>query len=63
MTRTFGEAMANQMKDMAAASKEVQQSKIEIQQKLFSEQMLYQQDWDIKLQDCARLANANAFGN
>jgi hypothetical protein len=41
-TKASGEVMAMQMRDMATASRELERSKIEVQLKLFSEQMEYQ---------------------
>ena len=38
-TRASGNMMAGQMKEMAEASREMERSKIEVQLKLFSEQM------------------------
>lgn len=41
-TRSTGTLMANQMKDMSDASLQVERSKVEVQLKLFEEQMTYQ---------------------
>jgi hypothetical protein len=40
-TRASGDVMASQMLDMAEASCELERSKIEVQLKLFMEQMAY----------------------
>jgi hypothetical protein len=52
--------MAMQMRDMAAASRELERSKIEVQLKLFSEQMEYQREKDRRLYESAIMANKNA---
>jgi hypothetical protein len=52
--------MATQMKDMAAASRDLERSKIEVQLKLFSEQMAYQREKDRRLYENAVIANENA---
>jgi hypothetical protein len=52
--------MATQMKDMAATSRDLERSKIEVQLKLFTEQMSYQRDKDRRLYENAMIANENA---
>jgi hypothetical protein len=52
--------MAMQMRDMAAVSRELERSKIEVQLKLFSEQMEYQREKDRRLYESAMMANENA---
>ena len=59
-TRATGEAMAEQMKQMAKESQELEKSKIEVQTRLFDQQMQYQIERDMRLQENARLANENA---
>lgn len=59
-TRATGDAMANQMRDIAEASRELEKARIEVQQRIFSEQMDYQKLKDQRLQENARLANENA---
>lgn len=45
-TKARGDIMAGQMREMAEAGRELEHSKIEVQLKLFSEQMLYQREKD-----------------
>jgi hypothetical protein len=52
--------MATQMKDMAAANRDLERLKIEVQLKLFSEKMSYQRDKDRRLYENAMIANENA---
>jgi len=52
--------MAQQMQDIADASRELKRSKIEVQLKLFSEQMAYQREKDRRLYKNAAIANDNA---
>lgn len=52
--------MARQLKLMAEASKEIEQSKIEVQLKLFSERMQYAREKDLRLYESSLLANENA---
>jgi hypothetical protein len=59
-TKASGDIMATQMKDMAAASRDLELSKIEVQLKLFSEQMAYQREKDRRLYENAVIANENA---
>jgi hypothetical protein len=59
-TKASGEVMAMQMRDMAAVSRELERSKIEVQLKLFSEQMEYQREKDRRLYESAMMANENA---
>jgi hypothetical protein len=53
--------MASQMRDMAEASSELERSKIEVQLKLFTEQMAYQWEKDRHLYENATIANKNAL--
>jgi hypothetical protein len=48
-TKASGEVMAMQMRNMAAASRDLERSKIDVQLKLFSEQMEYQREKDRRL--------------
>jgi hypothetical protein len=59
-TKENGEVMAMQMRDMAAASRELERSKIEVQLKLFSKQIEYQQEKDRRLYESTMMANENA---
>jgi hypothetical protein len=59
-TKASGEVMAMQMREMAAASRDLERSKIDIQLKLFLEQMEYQREKDRRLYENARMANENA---
>lgn len=59
-TKATGVVMAQQMQDIADASRELERSKIEVQLKLFSEQMAYQREKDRRLYENATVANDNA---
>jgi hypothetical protein len=59
-TKATGDIMATQMKDMATASRDLEHSKIEVQLKLFSEQMAYQREKDRRLYENAVVANENS---
>ena len=59
-TRASGDVLAGQMKDMAEASRDIERSKIEMQLKLFAEQMLYQREKDRRLHESSCIANENA---
>lgn len=59
-TKASGEAMATEMSNIAAASREVEMSKIEVQLKLFAEQMAYQRKKDRRLYENLVIANDNA---
>ena len=48
------------MKLMAKASREIEQSKIEVQLKLFSERMAYAREKDLCLHESGLMANENA---
>jgi hypothetical protein len=52
--------MASQMHDMAESSHELERNKIEVQLKLFTEQMAYQREKDRRLYENAVIANENA---
>ena len=52
--------MAQQMHDIAESSKALEQSKIEVQLKIFTEQMLYQREKDLRMYYQAKAANENA---
>ena len=52
--------MIEQMKDIAECSRDLERSKIEVQLKLFSEQMEYQQQKDHRLYVNSLVANENA---
>jgi hypothetical protein len=59
-TKATGAVMAQQMQDIAEASRDLERSKIEVQLKLFSEQMSYQREKDRRLYENAAIANDNA---
>lgn len=52
--------MTNQLRDIAEASRDIERSKMELQMKLFSEQMEYQRHRDQRLHDHARNIDDNA---
>ena len=58
-TKATGAVMAQQMQDIADASRDLERSKIEVQLKLFSEQMSYQWEKDRRLYENAAIANDN----
>jgi hypothetical protein len=58
--RASGEVMGSQMRDMAEFSRELERNKIEVQLKLFTEQMAYQREKDRRLYENAVIANENA---
>jgi hypothetical protein len=59
-TKASGEALSMQMRDMVAASRDLEHSKINVQLKLFSEQREYQREKDRRLYKNALVANENA---
>ena len=59
-TKTTGAMMAQQMQDIADASRELEHSKIKVQLQLFSEQMAYLREKDRRLYENASIANDNA---
>lgn len=59
-TKATGAVMATQMQEIADASRELERSKIEVQLKLFTEQMAYQRDKDRRMYENASIANENA---
>ena len=58
-TKAIGAVMAQQMQDIADASRDLERSKIEVQLKLFSEKMSYQREKDRRLYTNAAIANDN----
>jgi len=58
-TQCIGEAMATKMNQMADASRELENEKIEFQLKLFAEQLDYQRKRSMILQQTTRIANDN----
>ena len=60
VAKAFGEAIATQMKGMTSMTKETESNKLEIQLKLFSEQMTYQRERDIRVYEQSLLAAENA---
>lgn len=59
-TKATGSIMAAQMQEIADSSRELERSKIEVQLKLFSEQMAYQREKDRRMYENATVANENA---
>lgn len=59
-TKATGAVMAAQMQEIANASRELERSKIEVQLKLFSEQMEYQREKDRRMYENSLVANENA---
>lgn len=59
-TKASGDVMAGQMREMAEASRDLERSKIEVQLKLFSEQMQFQREKDRRLHESSCIANENA---
>ena len=58
-TKATGALMTEQMKDIAECSRDLERSKIEVQLKLFSEQMEYQRQKDHRLYVNSLVANEN----
>lgn len=52
--------MASQMQDIATSSLQVERSKIEVQLQLFTENMAYLREKDIRLHENAKVTNENA---
>lgn len=52
--------MADKMQEIAEASRDLERSKIDVQLKLFSEQMQYQREKDRRLYENTAIANENA---
>lgn len=59
-TKATGTVMASQMQEIADATFELEKSKIDVQLKLFSEQMEYQREKDRRIYESSILANENA---
>ena len=59
-TKASGVVMADQMHEMAEASRDLERSKLEVQLKLFAEQMDYQREKDRRLHESSLIANENA---
>ena len=59
-TKATGLIMAQHMQDIAESSRDLERSKIDVQLKLFSEQMLNQREKDKRLYENALAANENA---
>ena len=58
-TKATGIVMAQHMQDIAESSRDLKRSKIEVQLKLFTEKMCYQQEKDRRLHENALMANEN----
>ena len=59
-TKATGNVLAQHMQDIAESSRELERSKIEVQLKLFSEQMEYQREKDRRIYENALATNENA---
>ena len=59
-TKASDVVMADQMREMAEASRDLERSKLEVQLKLFAEQMDYQREKDRRLHESSLIANENA---
>lgn len=59
-TKATGAIMAAQMQEIADASRDLERSKIDVQLKLFTEQMSYQREKDRRMYENAAIANENA---
>lgn len=59
-TRATGTEMTNQMREIAESTRDMERAKIDVQFKLFTEQMQYYRDRDMSLNDNAREVNENA---
>ena len=60
VAKASGEAIATQMKEMASVTKETESNKLEVQLRLFSEQMAYQRERDMRVYEQSLLAADNA---
>jgi hypothetical protein len=60
VAKASGEAIATQMAGMATMTKEAEANKLEVQLKLFSEQMTYQRERDMRIYEQSLLAAENA---
>jgi hypothetical protein len=60
VAKASGEAIATQMKGMATMTKETEANKLDVQLKLFSEQMTYQRERDMRIYEQSLLAAENA---
>ena len=59
-TKAFEDVLASQLRQMAKASRDLERSKIEVQLKLFVEQMDYAREKDCHLYENSLIANENA---
>jgi hypothetical protein len=60
VAKASGKTIATQMKEMTTMTKEVEASKLEVQLKLFSKQMIYQRERDMRIYEQSLLAAENA---
>ena len=60
VAKASGEAIATEMKEMASVTKETESNKLEVQLRLFSEQMAYQRERDMRIYEQSLLAADNA---
>lgn len=60
VTKASVEVIANQMKEMVSATKETKSNKLEVQLKLFLEQMTHQREGDMRIYEQGLLVADNA---
>jgi hypothetical protein len=60
VAKAFREAIATEMKEMTSVTKETKSNKVEMQLRLFSEQMTYQRERDMRVYEQNLLAADNA---
>ena len=60
VAKSSGEAIATTMREMASVTKETESNKLEVQLRLFSEQMAYQRERDMRVYEQSLLAADNA---
>ena len=60
VAKASGEAIATEMKEMASVTKITESNKLEVQLRLFSEQMAYQRERDMRVYEQSLLAADNA---
>ena len=60
VAKSSSDAIATQMKELASVTKESESNKLEVQLRLFSEQMAYQRERDMRVYEQSLLAADNA---
>ena len=60
VAKSSGEAIATTMREMTSVTKETESNKLEVQLRLFSEQMAYQRERDMRVYEQSLLAADNA---